>query len=201
MDATIRICTGPEVAGRLEDAARLRISVFREFPYLYDGDQAAEREYLTGYASCPGSVFVLAESEGRVVGVSTGLPLEGADPAFREPFEAAGMNPAEWFYFGESVLALEWRGRGIGHRFFDEREAHARSLGIAKTCFCAVERSPDHPLRDSASRAHDRFWSRRGYCKQPHLRARFAWRQIDSAGTEVENELAFWTRERGDLQI
>ena len=77
MDATIRICTGPEVAGHLEDAARLRISVFREFPYLYEGDPAAEQEYLTGYADCPGSVFVLAESQGRVVGVSTGLPASG----------------------------------------------------------------------------------------------------------------------------
>lgn len=198
MDATIRICTGHEVAGHLEDAARLRISVFREFPYLYDGDQAAEREYLTGYAASPGSVFALAESEGRVVGVSTGLPLEAADAAFREPFEAAEMNPAEWFYFGESVLAPEWRGRGIGHRFFDERETHARSLGFARTCFCAVERSPAHPLRPPGYHANDGFWHRRGYRKQPALRARFSWRQIDSAGTEVENELAFWIRESGD---
>lgn len=198
MDATIRILTGPEVAGHLEDAARLRISVFREFPYLYDGDQAAEREYLTGYAACPGSVFVVAESEGRVVGVSTGLPLEAADPAFREPFEAAGMNLAEWFYFGESVLAPEWRGRGIGHRFFDEREAHARRLGFAKTCFCAVERPTDHPLKPSGYHANDGFWSRRGYLRQPHLRARFAWRQIDSAGSEVKNDLVFWAQESSD---
>lgn len=194
MDAMIRICTGNQVAAHLEDAARLRIAVFREFPYLYEGDQAAEREYLTGYAACPGSVFVLAESGGRVVGVSTGLPLHMADPAFREPFEAEGLNPAEWFYFGESVLTPEWRGQGIGHRFFDGREAHARALGFAKTCFCAVERSPDHPLRHPGYRANDAFWQKRGYLKQPHLRARFAWRQIDSAGTEVENDLVFWTR-------
>lgn len=197
MDATIRSCTGPEVAGHLEDAARLRIAVFREFPYLYDGDQAAEQEYLTGYAACPASVFVLAESEGRVVGVSTGLPLEAADAAFRVPFEASGMNPAEWFYFGESVLAPEWRGRGIGHRFFDEREAHARRLGFSKTCFCAVERPGDHPLRLPGYRANDVFWQGRGYFKQPHLRARFAWRQIDSVDAEVENELVFWTCDRG----
>lgn len=195
MDATIRICTGPEVAGHLEDAARLRISVFCEFPYLYDGDQAAEREYLAGYAACPGSVFVLAETEGRVVGVSTGLPLAEADPAFREPFESAGLNPSSWFYFGESVLAPEWRGRGIGHRFFDEREGYARRLGFTKTCFCAVDRSPNHPLMPSGFHANDGFWGRRGYLKQPRLRARFEWRQVDSGGSEVENELVFWTRE------
>ena len=194
MEWTIRICSGPEVAGHLESVARLRISVFREFPYLYEGDEAAEREYLSGYAGCPGSVFVLAEAEGRVVGVSTGLPLASADPAFREPFEAAGMDPAEWFYFGESVLAPEWRGRGIGHRFFDEREAHARSRGFLQTCFCAVERSADHPLKPPGYRMNDGFWSRRGYRKLPGLRARFSWRQIDSPDSDVENELVFWTR-------
>ncbi len=174
--------------------------MFREFPYLYEGDAAAEREYLAGYEGCPGSVFVLAEAEGTVVGVSTGLPLTAADPAFRQPFETAGMNPAEWFYFGESVLAREWRGRGIGHGFFDEREAHARNLGFARICFCAVERSTDHPLKPPGYRSNDAFWSRRGYVEQPGLKARFAWRQVDSAGSEVMNELVFWIREtRGQM--
>lgn len=172
--------------------------MFREFPYLYDGEEAAEREYLAGYADCPGSVFVLAEADGRVVGVSTGLPLASADPAFRAPFEAAGMDPAGWFYFGESVLAPEWRGRGIGHRFFDGRETHARMLGLARTCFCAVERPPDHPLKPAGYRANDNFWNRRGYVKRPDLRARFPWRQVDSPDSEVTNELVFWTREPGD---
>lgn len=200
MEHSIRVCSGPGVTGHLEDAAKLRISVFREYPYLYEGDAAAEREYLSGYASCPGSVFVLAEAEGKVVGVSTGLPLTAADPVFRQPFETEGMNPAEWFYFGESVLARDWRGRGIGHRFFDEREAHARSLGFAGTCFCAVERSTDHPLKPPGYRSNDAFWRRRGYVEQPGLKARLAWRQVDSAGSEVMNELVFWTREtRGQM--
>ena len=46
MEFSIRICTGPEVGGHLADAARIRISVFREFPYLYDGDPDYERRYL-----------------------------------------------------------------------------------------------------------------------------------------------------------
>ena len=197
MEHSILICGGAAVADYLEDAARLRISVFREFPYLYDGDEAAERDYLLGYAACPGSVFVLAQAEGRVVGVSTGLPLEAADPAFRQPFDAAGGDPADWFYFGESVLAPEWRGRGIGHRFFDEREAHARGLGFDRTCFCAVERPEQHPLKPACYRSNDGFWIRRGYVKRPDMRARFSWRQVDSQGSEVENELVFRTREPG----
>lgn len=170
--------------------------MFREFPYLYEGAAAAEREYLAGYAGCPGSVFVLAEAEGTVVGISTGLPLAAADPSFRRPFEDAGFDPGEWFYFGESVLASAWRGRRIGHRFFDEREFHARELGFHRTCFCAVERPEDHPLKPAGYRPHDGFWSKRGYVRCPGLQARFAWRQVDSQGAEVENVLTFWTHER-----
>lgn len=201
MSIEIRRVTGQAVAEYLQEAARLRISVFREFPYLYDGDEESERDYLAGYGECARSVFVLALCDGRVAGISTGLPLEEADEAFRKPFRQAGLDPAVWFYCGESVLDPAWRGRGIGHRFFDEREAHARELGLAKTCFCAVERPADHPLRPAAYRPNDAFWAKRGYVKRPDLRARFEWKQVDSAGAEVANELAFWLRDPAAAQM
>lgn len=195
MEIEIRTCRGSEVAEFLPDAARLRIAVFREFPYLYDGDESAEGDYLRGYAGCPASVFVVALAAGGVVGISTGLPLAAADPAFSQPFEVAGLEVGEWFYFGESVLAKAWRGRGIGHRFFDGREAHARDLGFNRACFCAVERAEDHPLKPAGYRPHHRFWGKRGYVRRPDLQARFGWQQIDSRDAEVENVLTFWTRE------
>jgi len=189
--------SGEEVAGYLEDAARLRIAVFREFPYLYDGREEAERDYLASYLECPRSVFVLAMDGNRVIGVSTGLPMMDADASFQRPFLEAGLPPEVWFYFGESVLDLAYRGRGIGHRFFDEREAHAKKLGFPRTCFCSVIRPDDHPMRPTGYRPNDVFWSKRGYEKQPSLKARFAWPQVDSGGAEVENELVFWTRDAG----
>jgi GNAT superfamily N-acetyltransferase len=193
MDIEIRRVTGAGVMDYLEDAARLRISVFREFPYLYEGDVDSEREYLEHYGNCVRSVFVLAICEGKIAGISTGLPLAEADESFQAPFSNAGLSPAGWFYCGESVLDPSWRGKGIGHRFFDEREAHARELGFTKTCFCSVKRPENHPLRPADYRSHDVFWTKRGYRKRPELCARFAWKQIDSA-EEVENELVFWTR-------
>jgi GNAT superfamily N-acetyltransferase len=194
MAIEIRRVTGKEVLGYLDDAARLRIGVFREFPYLYEGNVESEREYLGHYGECPRSVFVLAFGDGELVGVSTGLPLADADESFQAPFKEAGMDPAEWFYCGESVLDKAWRGKGIGHRFFDEREGHARELGLEKTCFCSVIRPKDHPLCPPDYRSNDVFWTKRGYVKRPELCARFAWKQVDSGDEEVANELVFWTR-------
>ena len=55
--------------------AALRIQVFREYPYLYEGDLSYEEKYLQDYSRIPDSVVVLALDGERVVGASTALPL------------------------------------------------------------------------------------------------------------------------------
>lgn len=190
----IRILAGAEVAPHLEDLARLRIAVFRDFPYLYDGDADYERGYLATYARNPGSVFVLALDGDAVVGAATGLPMAGEPETVRGPWLQAGVDPASVFYFGESVLLPRWRGQGIGHAFFDAREAHARALGgFSLTCFCAVERPADHPLRPPGWRQLDGFWSARGYARQPQLACTMRWREVGQAA-ESDHRLVFWSR-------
>lgn len=188
----IRRLTGAAIVPHLSDVARLRIRVFREFPYLYEGSEESERKYLESYAASPRSVCVLALDDGEVIGASTGLPLGESDEAFRRPFAEGGIEVSSVFYFGESVLDRAHRGRGIGHRFFDEREAHAVELGFTMTAFCAVERSDDHPMKPADYRSNDVFWSKRGYVLRPELKARLSWQQVDSPD-EVENVLAFRT--------
>ena len=56
----IRPVTGIAVEPWLDELAKLRIEVFRDFPYLYEGDLAYERRYLDRYAQSDQSVFVLA---------------------------------------------------------------------------------------------------------------------------------------------
>ncbi len=196
MSATIRIeaMTGPALHAYIPALARLRIEVFREFPYLYDGDQAYEARYLQRYIEAPGGVIVLAFAGDEVVGAATGLPLLQADPAFQRPFAARDYDPATVFYHGESVLLAPYRGRGIGLRFFTEREAHARRLADFNwAAFCAVERAPDHSRRPPAYRPLDAFWTKRGYVPHPALSTRFRWKDIDETG-ESEKTMRFWLK-------
>jgi len=186
--------TGEALQPYLPEAARLRMEVFREFPYLYDGTEEYEREYLSTYSRSGRCIIVLAVRDGRVIGVSTGLPLAEADESFRRPFLDSGRDIEGIFYFGESVLALEERGQGIGHRFFDEREKHAVNLGYGVTAFCAVEREDKHPLKPATYRSNDAFWSKRGYIKHPELVAGLEWQQIDRPEAEVRNRLVFWVK-------
>lgn len=187
---------GGEILPFIRDAARLRIEVFREFPYLYDGDSDYEERYLRTYADSPRSLFVLAREAGggRVVGVSTAIPLDDAEAEFQQPFRAAGIEPAEVFYFGESVLERSWRGRGIGGRFFDERERCARALpGIRMMAFCAVDRPVDHPRRPADYVPLDRFWTRRGFVKRPDLATTYSWKEVGEA-EESPKPMTFWVK-------
>lgn len=190
----IRQFSGAEVHPWLDDVARLRIAVFAAWPYLYEGNEAYERAYLDAYARSPGSVFVLALDGGRVVGASTGLPLADDEAAFSEPFRAAGMAVDEVFYFGESVLLPEYRGLGIGHAFFDRREAHAKALGRFRwTAFCAVDRDGGDSRRPSGYRPNDAFWTGRGYARQPGMAMRLPWNEAGHG--EIEHALTFWLRD------
>lgn len=188
----LQTVSGPDFAPYLDAVAQLRITVFREFPYLYDGDHAYERDYLQIYLSCPRSRITMAMEGDAVVGASTALPLTDAEDDFQQPFVDHGYDRARFLYLGESVLLPDYRGKGIGHRFFDAREAWARELGMDRTTFCAVIRPPDHPARPAGYRPLDAFWHKRGY--QPtRLTCSFPWRDVGEA-TESCKCLRFWSR-------
>jgi len=190
----IESLTGGAILPYLDALARLRLTVFREFPYLYDGSPAYEAEYLATYGACAESLFVLARRGEAIIGMSTGIPLAAETAAVKAPFAAIGLAPERVFYFGESVLLAPFRGRGLGARFFDAREAYARQLGrFSHTAFCAVDRPADHPLRPAGYRALDGFWQRRGYVRRPELRAAMRWRDIDQPA-ETDKSMVFWWR-------
>ncbi len=194
---SLQVLSGPEAAGHLDALAHLRITVFREWPYLYDGTLDYERAYLDAYFRCENACVAIALAGEQIVGASTALPLSEAEAAFRAPFEQAGEAIGEVFYFGESLLLPEFRGQGTGARFMQAREAHARSLDFVRAAFCGVQRPDDHPLRPSEYRPLDAFWKRCGFEPRPDLLCHVAWKDIDTPA-ESEKPLQFWLKTLSD---
>ena len=186
--------TGPALRPLLGEIARLRIAVFRGFPYLYDGDADYEERYLARYAESPGAAIVLAREGGQIIGAATCLPLAAAGEAVLAPFRARGLDAARFCYFGESVLLAPWRGRGFGVAFFAAREAQARRVpGCEEACFCAVQRPADHPARPAGYIPLDAFWRKRGYTPDPGLVCEMAWKEVGAAADSA-HRLGFWRK-------
>lgn len=188
-----RVLTGPALDAALDDVAALRIAVFRDWPYLYEGSLDYERRYLDSYRTSPGAVVVGAFDGPRLVGAATGTPLEDHAEDFAAPFAPTGLPLDSVFYCAESVLLPAYRGQGLGHAFFDLREAHARALGRRFSAFCAVIRPEDHPLKPKTYRPLDAFWRNRGYAPMPGVIAHFRWTDVGQTG-ETEKPLQFWGR-------
>lgn len=193
MSVEVHILTREGFAAALDDVARLRIGIFRDWPYLYDGDLDYERKYLSAYLDSPDALVAGAFDGTRLVGVSTAAPLEDHAEELGAPIAAMGHDLSDVYYCAESLLLPEYRGRGIGHAFFDAREAKARALGRHYMTFCSVKRPDDHPARPAEFRTNDAFWQGRGYAPLPGVFASFSWRDIGE-DHETAKPLQVWFR-------
>ncbi|MFA5983219.1 MAG: GNAT family N-acetyltransferase [Methylococcaceae bacterium] len=196
MSQNIRVesCSGQALERHIKELARLRIEVFREFPYLYDGTYEYEEKYLQTYLNCPESIIVLAFDGDKIVGASTAIPMTFETEELKRPFVDAGYDLAKVFYCSESVLNRAYRGLGIGVRFFEHREAHAKTLGgFEHITFCCVERPLAHPRRPPDYVPLDQFWNKRGYVKHPELTTHYLWKDLDDT-EETPKPMTFWLK-------
>jgi GNAT superfamily N-acetyltransferase len=183
---------GSEIDDCLDAVAGLRMTVFRDWPYLYDGDVEYEKRYLAAYAKSPHAFALVVFDGDRPVGATTAMPLADEDPALQQPFIDNGIDIAGIFYNAESILLPGYRGRGLYRRFFEAREAHARSSGdYDRITFCGVQRPDDHPMRPADHRPLDPVWRRFGYEPRPDLIAYFPWRDIGDE-EQTDKPLMFW---------
>lgn len=194
MTLKILCLQGKEILPYIDDLARLRIKIFHEYPYLYEGDMDYEKWYLQTYVDCADSVMIVAMDGTKVVGASTAIPLKHALKEFQQPFAEHGFNIETIFYYGESLLLAEYRGHGMGKQFFQERERMARKSGdYTIAAFCAVERGANDPKRPDNYKALDAFWQRQGFVKRPELCAYVPWKEIGET-TESIKPMVFWLK-------
>jgi GNAT superfamily N-acetyltransferase len=185
---------GDALRAWLPRLAGLRIAVFRDWPYLYDGEEDYERRYLAAYAASPRAAVVAAIAGDRAVGCATCLPMLEAGTRVQDAVCGPGLDPARFCYFGESVLLPEFRGRGAGVRFFIEREAHARALGLRAAAFCAVVRNANDPRRPPGYLPLDAFWMKRGFAPRPDIAVVFDWKEVGD-DRETPHALGFWVKD------
>jgi GNAT superfamily N-acetyltransferase len=187
---------GEQIRPYLNDLAQLRIRIFYDFPYLYDGDAEYEEKYLKTYMMSPQSQVTLAVDNSSVVGATTCIPILDEVDELIEPLKKIEIDLSRTMYFGESILMDSYRGQGIGKKFFHVREQHAHKVfpDLHATLFCSVQREPDHPLRPVDYAPLDDFWKSMGYVKHDQLLASLKWKDRDQSHS-TPKQLTYWIKQ------
>ncbi len=185
---------GGQAALYAEELAGLRIELFRDFPYLYDGSMAYEEKYLQTLIESPENIIVMAFDEGKLVGAATGLPLRYETLNIQQPYLEAGYDTDRIYYLGESIIRPSYRQQGIGKAFFQSREEYAKGLGWYDfATFCNLERPVDHPAYPTDYQPPYAYWQSIGY-RPLDLFCEISWKD-QSESEATPKKLRFWLKD------
>lgn len=193
-DSEEKLLTGSNIASCLETLASLRLEIFREYPYLYEGRHEDELCYLKSYAEAPDACVILGMESGTIAGAATGMPLIHEDPQMLEAFSKNSLAVEGFYYVGELLLYQSFRNRGLGSKLLGQMESHIRSLGKYRKLTCAtVVRPEDHPARRQDYIPITRFLAHSGFVILPGVTTSFSWSEND--GIRRDHPMQFWVKE------
>lgn len=167
------------------------MEVFREYPYLYEGDLGYERKYLGRYARNPDSLLIMINDEDGLVGVCTGVPLLEESQVFRKLFAEEELH--EVYYIGEVMVRADCRGKGIGTKLLATALLAIDAEKYKTICLAAVDRGKDHPLRPGQYTPPDSLWRKFGFEKYENLVVPFTWKDIGDKA-ETEKPMVVWIK-------
>ena len=163
-DIHVRSFTGPHLKTYLHSIAKLLAEVFREYPYLQETNMENQIKHIKEAAAYKESIAVLIFDNTTLVGASIGMPLTAESKEIQAAFLERKFPIQNYYFFSASVLLKPYRGRGIGHHFFDVREAHVLHYKkYMHICFCSPLRPELDPERPEDYLPLDDFWRKRGY--------------------------------------
>jgi len=186
-----QVVTGHQFTQHINAIAHLRIAIFKEYPYLYDGKLADEATYLKSYAASKNTLLIIAKDQGKIVGAITGIPLAETDEIFRMPFEKYHFSVHSIFYLGEILLFKEYRGKGVGYKMYKMLEDLVRkNKQYEKIAIAEVLRDENDPRKPHNYVSVHKLWERLGFIEHPELIVQIPYKEIDSE-KKVPHSLIF----------
>ena len=194
-DIKIRTLRGAGIKTYIPSIVKVRNEVLKEYPYMRDNPVEEDTKYFKHLSQSKDSIAVLIFDGPKIIGVTTGMPLEEQLPFLQKPFLEKKIKLSEIFHFGVCALLKPYRGRGIAHHFFDLREEHVKHLKrFKKISLTCVLRPKNHPKKPKDYISLDSFWKKRGYVERKDLISENAWREHDEKAPTPKS-LVFWVKE------
>jgi len=155
---------GEEILPFLDEVAALRIDIFREWPYLYEGDIETEKKYLKVYGDTKDSILILAKDQEKIVGVVMGLPVADSMKQIQNEYLRKKVSMDGGFYLADAILMPPYRARGIGKQMLQKFEASVLEMHkYDQISCCEIVRDNNHPMRPEDYQSLDPFWDRLGF--------------------------------------
>jgi GNAT superfamily N-acetyltransferase len=194
MDVSEHLLQGALIQEYLEQIAQLRLSIFKEYPYLYDGRLKDELVYLQHYANHADATAIIASCGNQLAGAVTAIPLKYETEDLITPFTATQYPVESIIYIGELLIYPEYRNKGLGTRLLSGIEQHFLSQKNYQYLTSAtVERPEVHPHRPGGYVPIERFLLKNQFAKTPGTVTHFIWKEID--GISRDHEMKFWIKE------
>lgn len=192
---TIQLVKGKELLANIAELAKLRLKIFREYPYLYEGDSASEESYLSLFASSSDAFFIVAKGESQLVGAISGIPLDFAQKEIRDAFCQSTIESGGYYALCDILVLKEHRNRKIGSILYKEFENQLLKMKrYTKLVLWQIVRAQDDPRRPNDYFSLDDFWRKKGFIKHPELVCYIPWKEV-SDEKAISHRFEFWVKE------
>ncbi|NGX45983.1 MAG: hypothetical protein K940chlam2_01164 [Chlamydiae bacterium] len=175
------VLKGKDILPYLDQVAQLRMGIYREWPYLYEGDLATEKNYLKVYAEAKDSLLVVATEGDQVIGIAIGLPLNESIEQIQDVFREKQVSMENCYYFADEVLIKEYRGQ-IGltmNQKFEQAVGELKRYG--EIYGFEIVREANDPRKPEGYRSLDPLWEKLGYGVIPGWEAHVEWLDVGDA--------------------
>ena len=187
----LEVIGGEKIKDVIDELGIFRISIFKEYPYLYDGNLDYERKYLSRYSNTSDSFLLLARDSQGILGAATGIPLINDEPEFIEPFKDQNLD--EIFYLGELMIRNDNRGQGLGSLLLRNLLDLIDKKRFKAVCLYTVDRGDNHPLKPESYQSPDSLWRKFGFEKHPSHVVYFSWQDLGNV-VETEKPMNEWIK-------
>jgi len=176
-NVTFEVLKGSQIKSIEKSFADLRITIFREYPYLYEGDLSTEKHYFDMFGD--NTICITAKDGAAIIGISIGTPLQEVLKRFLEPLTEAHINVKRMFYLADLLVLKSYRGQRIGHALYELFEKEVQKTGQFSTIIVReISKSPDDPKKPSDYHSLDFFWNKRGFKKIDGISQQDKWKAI-----------------------
>jgi len=181
-----QLVQGSDMEQYVNDMIRLRLTVFRESPYFYDGTEGEERAYLEQHLHSEKGLFLIAKTGDHVIGMLSGTPMKDRDD-YAYPYVKNAIPTDSIFCLGELVVEQSDHREQIGLNLYQLFEEHVRSLGSYDTISeCVVL----HPIAGEGKS----ILMQVGGSKCPNLVYHCFWKEIDQE-VSTDHVMEYWSKQ------